>query len=81
MKLIKHSENRYYIQSEREALAVKYSLHGSGKTLGDLADFLKIQPTTLYRKLSFKEDYKHFYFLEDEFNKLMDYTGLIFDIE
>lgn len=78
MKLINHNENRYYIQNEMEALKVKHALHGKGLTLKDLAEHLSISYETLWRKLSINDKS---YFLELEFEKLMNYTGLIFDVE
>ena len=80
MKLLKYNENRFYITSKEEAESIKRELHYNGKTLQDLADFMNIRRETLYRKLSFNEDYKHNYFLERELQAVKEFTGLEFEM-
>ena len=80
MKLIKHSEPRYYITSYDEAIQIKRELQYKGKRLEDLAKAIGINRASLYRKLSYEEQYRQHYFLEQEVNIIMEMTGLNLEI-
>jgi len=81
MKLIKYHENRFYVTNKEEAEKIKRELHYMGKTLQDLADFMKIDRSTLYMKLSTNEEYLKVYFLERELQAVKTFTGLNFETE